>query len=96
MSPGEARVSSVLPWGQGLWLQQTWEAQCVAQVLLEEVTFSASIEPLSRQPTIWRTMIPKKGPQQISPPGDPAKGQRNSREFYFEGQWDLIIELLQD
>ena len=73
--------------------------------LLEEVTISATIEPLSRQPTIWRTMIPKKssqllqnfqGPQQIPQPGDPAKGLRIPREFDFEGQWDLITEVPQD
>ena len=26
----EAWVSSGLPWGQGLWLQQTWEVQHMA------------------------------------------------------------------
>jgi len=30
LDPVEAWVSSDLPWGQGLWLQQTWEAQHVA------------------------------------------------------------------
>ena len=30
VSPAEALVSSGLPQGQGLWLQQTWEAQHVA------------------------------------------------------------------
>ena len=29
VSPAEALVSSGLPWGQGLWLQQTWEVRCV-------------------------------------------------------------------
>ena len=35
-------------------------------------------------------------PQQISQPGDSAKGLRTSREFDFGGQWDLIAELTQD
>ena len=30
MSPGEALVSSGLTQGQGLWLQQSWESQCVS------------------------------------------------------------------
>ena len=30
MSPVEAQVSSGLPQGQGLWVQQTWEVLCVA------------------------------------------------------------------
>ena len=36
--------------GLGLWLQQTWEVWDV----------SPTIEPPSRQPTNWRTVIPKK------------------------------------
>ena len=44
--PAETQISSGLPRAQGLWLQQTWEALC---------------EPhYSRQPTNWRTIIPKK------------------------------------
>ena len=39
-----------LPWGQGLWLQQTWEAWGVSPI----------IEPLSRKSTNWRTIITKK------------------------------------
>ena len=39
-----------LPWGQGLWLQQNWEVWHV----------SSTIEPPSRKPTNWRTIIPKK------------------------------------
>ena len=35
-------------------------------------------------------------PQQISQPGDLAKGLRTPREFDFRGQWDLITELIQD
>ena len=35
-------------------------------------------------------------PQQISQPGDWAKGLRIPREFEFGGQWDLITELPQD
>ena len=50
VSPVEACVSNRLPWGQGLWLQQTWEAQCV----------SPGIEPQSKQSTCWKTIIPKK------------------------------------
>ena len=46
--------------GTGLWLQQTWEVWHVAYALLEEITISPTIDPLSRQPTNWRTIIPKK------------------------------------
>ena len=46
----EARISNGLLQGQGLWLQQTWEVQYV----------SPTTEPLSKQPTNWRTIIPKK------------------------------------
>ena len=35
-------------------------------------------------------------PQHIFPLGGPAKGIRTSREFDFEGQWDLITELPKD
>ena len=35
-------------------------------------------------------------PQQISQPGDPAKGQRTPKESDFERQWDLITEPPQD
>ena len=35
-------------------------------------------------------------PQQISQPGDLAKGLKTPKEFDFGGQWDLIIELTQD
>ena len=59
VSPALAQVSSVLPWGQGLWLQQTWEARCVVFVLLEDVTISPTIEPPSTQPTDWSTIIPR-------------------------------------
>ena len=55
-----AWVSSGLLQGQGLWLQQTREAWCIISVLLEEVAISPTIEPLSRWPTNWRTIIPKK------------------------------------
>ena len=50
VSPAEAQVSSGLPQGQGLRLQQTWELSHV----------SPTTEPPSRQPTEWRTIIPKK------------------------------------
>ena len=40
VSPPEAQVSSALLWGQGLQLQQTWEAQHMAKVLLEKVAIS--------------------------------------------------------
>ena len=59
VSPAEAQVSSGLLWGQGLWLQQTWDMQHVAQTLLEEVAISATIEPLRRGPTSCRIIIPK-------------------------------------
>ena len=38
MSPAEARLSSGLPQGEGLWQQQTWDTQRVAWALLEEVS----------------------------------------------------------
>ena len=41
-------MSSVLLRGQGLWLQQTWEARHMAYVLLEEVTISFTVELPSR------------------------------------------------
>ena len=45
-SPVEARVSSGLPRGQGLWLQRFWEVQQVeAIVLLEEVAISCTTGP---------------------------------------------------
>ena len=37
-SPAEVQVSSGLPHGQGLWVQQTWITQHVAQALFKEVT----------------------------------------------------------
>ena len=49
VSPEEAQIRSGLPQGQGLWLQQAWEAQHM----------SPTIEPPSRQPTNWRTIILK-------------------------------------
>ena len=55
VSPVEAWLSTDLSQGQGPWLQQTWMVQCVAWVLLEEVTISAIIELLSRPPANWRT-----------------------------------------
>ena len=58
----EARVSSVLFRGQGLWLQQTWEARHMAYVLLEEVTISFTVELPSRWETNWGTIITKKFP----------------------------------
>ena len=73
----------------------------VASALLEEVTFKPTVEPLNRRPTNCRTIIPKKllklqDPQQISQPGDLAKGLRTLRGSGFGGQWDLITELAQD
>ena len=44
MSPVEVQVSNDLLRGQAVWLQQTWEAWCVAEVLLEEVTVSPTTE----------------------------------------------------
>ena len=46
----EARVSSDLNQGQGLWLQQTWEARHVPHILLEEVAISATTEPPIHHP----------------------------------------------
>ena len=91
VSPAEAQVSSGLPQGQGLRLQQTWEPRHV----------SPTIKPRSRQPTEWRTIIPKKflhcckvlGPTTDFPSWGSGKGLRTPREFECEGQWDLITEL---
>ena len=47
-------------WGQGFWLQQTWEVLHKASVLLEKVTISSTTEPPRRQPINWRTIMPKK------------------------------------
>ena len=58
-SPMEAWVNSGLPWGSSR-QQQSWKAWCVVKVLLEEVVISPTIELLSRCPTNWRTIIPKK------------------------------------
>ena len=55
----EAWVNSGLPWGFSR-QQQSWKAWCVVKVLLEEVVISPTIELLSRCPTNWRTIIPKK------------------------------------
>ena len=52
--------SSGLLQGQGLWVQQTWEAWRETWVLLEEVAISSTIDLLSRWPTNWRTIIPNK------------------------------------
>ena len=46
--------------GTRLWQQQSWEAQWAAWVLLEEITISPTLVPLSRWPTDSRAIIPKK------------------------------------
>ena len=56
----EARVSGGLPHGQGLWVQQMWVTYHVAQVCLEEVAITPTIEPPSRRPTNWKIIIPNK------------------------------------
>ena len=33
VSPAEAEINSGLPWGQGLWLQQTWEVHDVSPTI---------------------------------------------------------------
>ena len=60
VSPVVAWVSSDLPHQQGLWLQQTWKAWCMAYILLQEFDISYTIELPSRQPTNWRTIKSKK------------------------------------
>ena len=40
--------------------QQSWQAQHVAKVFLEEVAISPSTEPPDGQCTCWRIVIPKK------------------------------------
>ena len=95
VSPVEAQVSSGLSQGQGLWLQQTWEARHVCP----------TIEPPKRQPINWRTIIPKKfshcskssrAHNKFPNLGIWPKDLRIPREFDIEAQWDLITELLQD
>ena len=49
-SPVEGWFSSGLPLRHGHWLQQIWKTLCV----------SPTIEPPSRHPTNWRTIISKK------------------------------------
>ena len=46
-SPIEVQVSSGLPQGQGLWVQQNWITQHVAWALLEEVTIGPTKGPPS-------------------------------------------------
>ena len=60
VSPGDRQVSSGLPRGLGLWQQKSWEAQHVAEILLEEVTINPTLEPSSRWPTNCIIIIPKK------------------------------------
>ena len=55
----EARVISDLPRGQGSGCCRPGRRN-VCFVFLEEIAFSTTIEPPSRQPTNWRTIISKK------------------------------------
>ena len=81
------QASGYLLHGQGLWIQQAQEAQCV----------SPAIEPRSRRPTNRRTIIPRSshtGTKVLEPITDfPTRGSRKGTEnpqgFDFGGQWDL-------
>ena len=46
-SPAEVWVDSDLPWDQGHWRQQFWDAGMLTKVLLEEMIFTPTIEPSS-------------------------------------------------
>ena len=88
-SPMEAWVNSGLPWGFSR-QQQSWKAWCVVKVLLEEVVISPTIELLSRCPTNWRTIIPKKfsncwkvlGPTTDFPTWGSGKGAENPQGIW--------------
>ena len=94
VSPAEAQTISGLLWGQGLWLQKTWEAQGVNPTQSHRADNPQTGEQLYQRRS--RTVAKFEGPQQISQPGDPAKGLRTHREFDFGGQWYFTIELPQD
>ena len=80
VSPVEAQVSSGLSWGQGLWLQQTWEAWHV----------SPTIEPPSRQLINWRelyqgisyTVTRVLGPTTVFPVWGSGKGTENPQGIW--------------
>ena len=88
--PAEPWVSSGFPWGQGLLVQQTWVMQRVAQALLEEVTISPTIEPLTDLPTNCRTIIPRNshivkkvlGPTTDFPTWRSGKGTKNPQGIW--------------
>ena len=70
----------------------------------QEVAFSPTIEPLSRWPTNWRTIIAKKFSHCYKSPrthnrfpslGKSGRGTENAWEFDLEDQWDFITELPQ-
>ena len=94
MSPSEARVSSGLPPGQGLWLHQTLEAQCASPTIATRQTTHKLENNYTKE--IFAMLQKFKGPQHISQPEDTPKGVRTPRECDFEDQWDLITELQQD
>ena len=79
-TPMEAQVGRGLPQGQGLWVQHIWEAWHV----------SPPTEPLSRQPTNWRTIIPRSsctvakvlGPTTGFPTRGSGKGTENSQGIW--------------
>ena len=76
--------------GQGLGLQQSWKSWRVAQVLVEEVAVSPAIEPLTRWPTNWRTVIRKRfhtvaevlGPTTGFSTWGSGKGTENPQEIW--------------
>ena len=101
VSPVEVRVSSGLPQGQGLWVQQSWlwhKPSWRSSPLIPPYSFQADDPQTAEQLYQMNSCTAKKvlDPQQISQPGKLAKGLRTSREFDFGGQWDLITELTQD
>lgn len=92
MSSVEAQISTGLPQGQELWLQQSREVQCGTKVFLEEVPISPTIAPPKRQSPNWKKKLYQRSShmlekfyclQQIPIQGS-CKGLITPREFDFE------------
>ena len=89
VSPMQAWVSSGLPWGQGLRLQQALEAQHGSNPLgggrhqpHHRAANQTTHKPENSYPKKVLSLLQKfQGPQQTSQPGGLAKGLRTPREF---------------
>ena len=99
----EAQVCSGLPRSRRLWLQQTWTAQRVAQIHMQEGTTGPArargraAHRLEDDGVREALALPQSpGPQQAPHPGDQATGWTAPRESDFDSQWHLITELPQD